>query len=170
MDVRSGIAAWLVNNQPQISRGVRRYLPVVQLLVGVFLAFLGYAIGKDHLRLVRTGIRASGTVVNYQAQTFWHSSNDTQTGYMPIVQFHDGNRLVQFRDWLGSRSPGVLGKPVTVLYDPANPSSAMIDRPVWNWIPWAPTLALGVFLILVGFRSVGVRATAGSLNPTRTGN
>jgi hypothetical protein len=24
----------------------------------------------------------------------------------------------------------------------------MIDRPVWNWIPWAPTFAVGFLLLL----------------------
>jgi hypothetical protein len=28
----------------------------------------------------------------------------------------------------------------------------MIDRPVWNWIPWAPTFAVGLFLALVGLK------------------
>ena len=35
-----------------------------------------------------------------------------------------------------------------VLYDPANPAVAMIDRPVWNWIPRAPTFAVGLFMVL----------------------
>jgi hypothetical protein len=39
---------------------------------------------------------------------------------------------------------------VTVLYDPENPSLAMIDQPVWNWIPWAPTSGVGLILLLVG--------------------
>jgi len=39
-----------------------------------------------------------------------------------------------------------------VLYDPEKPSLAMIDRPVWNWIPWAPTLGVGLFLVFVGIR------------------
>jgi len=26
-----------------------------------------------------------------------------------------------------------------VLTLPGNPARAMIDRPVWNWIPWAPS-------------------------------
>jgi hypothetical protein len=41
---------------------------------------------------------------------------------------------------------------VIVLYDPTNPSVAMIDRPVWNWIPWAPTFAVGLFLALAAIK------------------
>ncbi len=47
----------------------------------------------------------------------------------------------------------VLNVRVTVLYDSANPTSAMIDRPVMNWIPWAPTFAVGLFLILVAIKA-----------------
>jgi hypothetical protein len=41
---------------------------------------------------------------------------------------------------------------VTVLYDPANPTLAMIDRPVYNWIPWGPTFAVGLFLVIVAIK------------------
>lgn len=37
---------------------------------------------------------------------------------------------------------------VLVLYDLANPTETMIDHAVWHWMPWAPTLCAGVFLIL----------------------
>jgi hypothetical protein len=152
------------DNQAEISRQVRRYLPVAQLLTGVFLVFLGYAIGKDHLHLLRQGARAPGRIVDYKRETFRNSArSSTSTGFMPIVQFRDGDRLIQFKDWLGSGSVGFLGKPVTVLYDPTNPSAAMIDRPVWNWIPWGPTLAIGIFLICVG-----LLATAKSLKQAQT--
>jgi uncharacterized protein (DUF983 family) len=41
---------------------------------------------------------------------------------------------------------------VIVLYDPARPSDAMIDRPVWNWLPWAPIAAVGCVLMLVAIK------------------
>jgi hypothetical protein len=30
----------------------------------------------------------------------------------------------------------------------------MIDRPFWNWIPWAPALAMGAFLALVSLKGL----------------
>jgi hypothetical protein len=79
---------------------------------------------------------------------------------MPSVEFQAGDRFVQFQDWLGAKIAGTAKVSVIVLYDPVNPSVAMIDRPVWNWIPWAPTFAVGVFLVLVAvrgaFRSLSV--------------
>jgi hypothetical protein len=71
---------------------------------------------------------------------------------MPIVEFQAGDRVVQFQDWLGAKIAGTRNVSVIVLYDPVNPSVAMIDRPVWNWIPCAPNFAVGVFLILVAIR------------------
>ena len=70
--------------------------------------------------------------------------------------------MIQFKDWMGTNA-AVLNVRVTVLYDPANPSSAMIDRPVWNWIPWAPAFAVGLFLMLVAIKAW--LASASKLGP-----
>src|SRR6266566_3817438 len=72
----------------------------------------------------------------------------SSTGYMPIVEFHTNDRFVHFQDWLGNSIAGSKNVPAIVLYDPANPAVAMIDRPVWNWIPWAPIFAVGLLLVL----------------------
>lgn len=71
---------------------------------------------------------------------------------MPIVEFQAGDRVVQFQDWLGTKIAGNINVSVIVLYDPVNPSVAMIDRPVWNWIPWTPIFVVGVFLVLVAIK------------------
>ena len=70
---------------------------------------------------------------------------------LPIVKFRAGDEVVQFKDWMGAKAE-VLNVRVRVLYDPANPYVAMIDRPVWNWIPWAPTFGVGLFLVLVAIK------------------
>jgi hypothetical protein len=72
--------------------------------------------------------------------------------FMPIVEFQAGDRIVRFEDWKGSSLAGSLRDRVTVLYDPARPSVAMIDRPAWNWLPWAPIAAVGLFLTLVAIK------------------
>ena len=73
---------------------------------------------------------------------------------------------------MGSPSMGSLPDRVTVLYDPARPSDAMIDRPVWNWLPWAPIGAVGLFLALVAVKgwlghrvSLGASASSARLSP-----
>jgi Protein of unknown function (DUF3592) len=144
------LAAWMANNRAK----VQRYTYVVQILTGLFLLLLGYVIGKDHFNLIRQGVRAPGVVVVYKAESFRDSRNFSSTGYMSIVQFQAGERVIRFKDWLGSSVAGPSGRPVSVLYDPSNPTIAMIDRPVLNWIPWAPTMGVGLFLLLVGLRGL----------------
>jgi hypothetical protein len=133
-----------------------RYIFIFQAIAGLFLIGLAYFMGAAHFQLIRAGIRAPGKIVGYQQQYFKSSSGSTSsttTGYMPIVEFQAGDRFIQFQDWLGTSVGGSTNVPVIVLYDPVNPSVAMIDRPVWNWIPWAPTFAVGLFLVLVAVRS-----------------
>ena len=144
------LVSWMLNNKEKVLRCQR----VAQVVVGVFLLLLGYFIGKDHLTLVRKGARASGIVVDYKAEDFRDSRNFTSTGYMPVVQFQAGDHVIQFKDWMGSRIAGPLRRQVPVLYDAANPSVAMIDRAVMNWIPWAPMIALGLFLFFAGVRGL----------------
>jgi len=129
-----------------------RYAWILQLLTGLFLLGLSYHIGKEHFHLLREGQRAPGRIIGYQQKNFRGSSGSSSTAFMPIVEFHTNDRFIQFQDWMGSNSTGARNESVMVLYDPANPSVAMIDRPVWNWIPWAPTFAVGLFLVLVGIK------------------
>jgi hypothetical protein len=141
-----------------------RYIWILQLLVGASLLFLGYAMGHGHFRLIREGVRAPGRVVAHQQESFMTStgtSSRTTTAFMPIVEFRAGGRILRFKDWLGSASIGSLPDRVTVLYDPANPAVAMIDRPVMNWIPWAPIGGVGLFLVIVAIKGIkgSVRAS-----------
>ncbi len=119
---------------------ILRYAWILQLFGGLLFLGLSHLMGHEHLHLIRQGVRAPGTVVGYKEQSFRHSSGFFSTGYMPVVEFHANDRLIHFQDWMGSNSAGARNVPVIVLYDPANPSVAMIDRPVWNWLPWAPHL------------------------------
>lgn len=136
-----------------------RYAFLLQLPVGLIFMALFYPMGKVHFDLIRKGLRAPGKIVDYKEEYFKSTSGSSSTSFMPIVEFRAGDRVIRFEDWMGSNSTGGMSGPVTVLYSPADPSVAMIDRPVWNWIPWAPTFVLGLFLVLVAikgaFRSLG---------------
>jgi len=149
----SDLVKWIVSNRAK----VLRYTYFLQLLVGVFLILLGYHTGRLHFRLIREGVRTAGKIVDYQQTHFRDGqaySGDFTLAFMPIVEFKARDRVVRFADWLGSSSAGELNKTVTVLYQPGDPSAAMIDRPVWNWLPWAPMFALGLFLTLVGMKNL----------------
>jgi hypothetical protein len=138
----------LVNNRAKILH----YAWILQMFGGVLLLSLGYFLGHGHFHLLREGVRAPGRIIGYKQERFQSSSSSGHTAYMPLVEFRVSDRIVQFKDWMGSSSSGTLYTSVIVLYDPANPTDAMIDRPVWNWMPWAPTFAVGLLLFLGSIR------------------
>ena len=134
-----------------------RYGFILQILVGVLLCGLGYFMGSAHLRLILKGERAQGRIVDYKQRNFTVSRSSqiasTSTGYMPVVEYRAmGDKRIRFEDWLGKSSTGMLNESVPVLYETTDPSVAMIDRPVWNWMPWAPIIAVGLFLVFDGIR------------------
>jgi hypothetical protein len=139
------LVSWMNANREKIFR----YAWIPQLFGALVFLGLGYFMGHAHFHLIRQGVRAPGRIVGYKQESFRRTSSNTSstsTGYMPIVEFHINDRFVQFEDWLGTGIAGSKNIPVIVLYDPAHPTQAMIDRPVWNWIPWAPTFAVGFLL------------------------
>jgi Protein of unknown function (DUF3592) len=143
------LVARLTSNREKILR----YAWIPQMLAGLLFLGLGYYMGHTHFHLIREGVRAPGRIVGYKQEAFRRSSGSSSTGYMPVVEFHTSDRFVQFKDWLGTSIQGSSNVSVMVLYDPANPSVAMIDRPLWNWFPWGPILAVGVLLLLISVRS-----------------
>ena len=133
-----------------------RYGFILQTVVGMLLCGLGYFMGSMHLRLILEGAKTQGRIVDYQQRPFRITRTNqsfTVAGYMPIVEYRAvGDKKIHFEDWLGNSSMGMLNQSVPVLYDTADPSVAMIDRPVWNWMPWAPILAVGLLLVFDGIR------------------
>jgi hypothetical protein len=141
------LVGWMTANREKIFR----YAWIPQLFAALVFLGLGYFMGHAHFHLIRKGMRAPGRIVSYKQESFRTSSGTSSTttnGYMPIVEFHTNDRFVQFQDWLGTHIAGSTNVAVTVLYDPANPTVAMIDRPVWNWIPWAPIFGVGLLLFV----------------------
>jgi hypothetical protein len=140
------LITWFKNNPQKL----RRYGALLQMLMGLFLIFFGYFAGRAHFHLIREGVRTQGQITGHAPEYFRsRSGNSNDTAYIPSVEFSARDGVIRFRDWMGSSSTGNLHTSVIVLYDPADPAVAMIDRPVWNWIPWAPCFAVGVFLVLV---------------------
>jgi len=151
---------FLKNNRPKILR----YVFVLQVLVGVFLLFMADHMGRTNFHLIRVGVRAPGRVVGNEQRNFGSSvghSGMVTTAFMPIVEFSANGQKIRFTDWLGSSSTGSFPDRVTVLYDAAAPSVAIIDRPLMNWLPWAPIGAVGCFLCLVGLKGLLVNPQSG---------
>ena len=135
---------------------VFRFMRYLQVGVGLILLALGWYMGKTQIHLIHEGTRTQGLIVDYEKHynRGRRSSAIRSVSYMPVVEYNLGDRATRFKDWLGKSLPGALNFPVGVLYDAANPAIAMIDRPVWNWLPWGPIMALGAFLLLAGIASL----------------
>ncbi len=144
----SDLVQWMTGNRAK----VLRYTYFLQVFVGVFLMLFAYYTGRVHFDLIRKGVRTTGRIIDYKEEYFGRSNSTS--AFMPIVEFKARDRVIRFKDWIGSNSTGELNNTVTILYDPGDPSAAMIDRPLWNWLPWAPIFALGVFLTLVGSKNL----------------
>jgi hypothetical protein len=135
----------------------RRIGSSVQLFVGIFLLVFGYWIGRDHCRLLFFGVKTHGKLVGYQQQDFPNSGGvHWNSASMPVIEFEVQQRTVRFRDWVGSNFRTPMGGLVGIFYDPERPSNAMIDRPVMNWIPWAPVTAVGTILLISEMRQIFV--------------
>jgi hypothetical protein len=146
-------AARVVQSGNHVLRG--RYLWEAVLAV-IFLA-LGYAFGGaryGHFAL--EGASTTGTVVAYETTHRKSRSRDrsrmTRTVYMPVVDFRANGRTIRFRNWSGDEIAPTSGATVRVLYDPDDPSLAMIDQPR-NLLPWSPFAAVGAFMAVVAVRS-----------------
>jgi hypothetical protein len=101
-----------------------------------------------HTHLLFKGVTTRGTIVDFRVVHFRQTSGSVTahgtTIYEPIVEFTVGDRIVRFQEFKGSNNRVGLGWSVPVLYDPADPSFAMIDRGFWNWLPWAPCFLIGL--------------------------
>ena len=139
------------------------YLRFVQFVVGVGLLGLGYHMGEMPMRLIASGERGTGTIVGYTERFFQTQSaggtSRSSSSFMPVVQFDYGPSQARFEDWKGSSSKGGLNRRVPIIFDPHDSKAAMIDRPVWNWLPRSPVMVVGAFLVIVC--AVGQRKAPG---------
>jgi len=144
----------LVKQAVANGEAIRRYAPLIQAALGVALIGLGAAVGHEHLHLILDGERTTGRIVGAEQRDFSDHTRQSLSniGYMPVVEFQVGDRTVRFTNWMGSRHRPVNGTTVTVFYAADDPARAMIDRAGLNWIPWAPLLAVGVFLVVVALK------------------
>ncbi|HKW34092.1 MAG TPA: DUF3592 domain-containing protein [Candidatus Acidoferrum sp.] len=146
---------WMLANREKIFR----YYFIPQALAAFLFLTFSYATGKVHAHLLLHGVRTNGTIVSLKPVQMQTRSRDGSSGlsetiYEPAVEFRAGERLVRFQEWKGQASNAGLGWSVPVIYDPADPSFAMIDRSYWNWLPWAPCFAIGLILALASIKGL----------------
>jgi hypothetical protein len=67
------VAAWMTANKAKILR----YAYIPQALAALVFLLLGYFMGHAHFHLIRDGIRAPGTVVDYKQESSIPERTDT---------------------------------------------------------------------------------------------
>lgn len=152
MPFQQNVVAWRLTNCER----VRRYAFIPQLFAAFLFLGFAYWTGKDHSHLLFKGSHTQGEVVGFKPVVIRSSRSDSfsRTANMPIIQFRAGDHITQFQEWKSSRFDPALHAQVPVLYDPAAPSVAMMDRGAINWIPWAPCAAIGLLLALAGLKGL----------------
>jgi hypothetical protein len=141
---------WALANRTKILR----YAFLPQLLVAVALLSVAYFTGKTDVHLLLNGARTRGKIVGFRPRQIRSNGTYGRTVYLAIVEFKARGDNVRFEERKLAARGEAVGWPVAVLYDPNNASVAMIDRPFWKWIPWAPALAIGSFLALVSLKGL----------------
>ena len=148
--------AWLLANREKIFR----YLFIPQFLAAALFLSFAYATGHVHAHLLLKSTGTRGTVVNLKPVQMPHRSSTGSTSwytvYEPLVEFNAGDRVVRFQEWKGSASNTGIGWSVPVIYDPADPSFAMLDRGPSNWLPWAPCFLIGLIVALASIKGLFV--------------
>ena len=147
---------WAAKNRTKIYN----FECILHAFVGFFLVFLSYQIGHKHINLLQNGVKAWGIVVDYKQEAFVTNSGfsntvkDHKNIFVRIIEFKVGDRLMRFRDWIGSESNYSSQVSVPIIYNPSDPSIALIDRPIINWLLWAPICLIGLFLMLVSVKNL----------------
>ena len=160
--------AWLLANRERISR----YIFIPQLLAAAIFLSFAYGTGKVHARLLFRSARTQGTIVSFKPALISHRSrsgtSSYSTIYEPLIEFTVNDRVFRIQEWKGSQSRVRLGWSVPVIYDPVDPSVAMLDRGPSNWLPWAPCFAIGLVVGLASLKGLFVLIFAPPSSPVFT--
>jgi hypothetical protein len=120
----------------KVSKGVNR-LQIGCVVIAANLFFMGFCLwgayaGYASWQLQTGGKTATGMVVQLNEQSDGEGGCCT---YVPVVEFDAGGQVYSFEGSTASYPPAYeLGERVPVLYDPANPQTAQIDKWSERWL------------------------------------
>ncbi len=147
----------LINQLTANREKILRYVFVFQFLAALPFLLFAYSTGRVHARLSLKGAATTGTVVASVPVQFASGSNPAssrRTSYEAVVVFLVGEDQFRFQEWKATRAAPSLGARVPVIFDPADPDIAMVDRGYLNYLPWAPCAVIGGFLAMVAFKGL----------------
>src|SRR5215831_14587399 len=125
---------WLTENRERIFR----YAFLLPFVAAIPFLWFGYVTGNVHARLLLDGKATTGTIVAGVPVHFSSRSGSVSTAYESVVIFTVGTDEFRFQEWKARKLPPAIGAKVPVLFDPADPEMAMVDRGYLNYLPWAP--------------------------------
>jgi hypothetical protein len=101
--------------------------------------------------LLKSGVRAQGTVVGAEQDTSQGHDHTTFTYYHPVVRFTTADgRIIEFTSAVGYQRGPDIGGAVPVRYRPDDPEQAEIDRASMWMLPAAFGLVGGLGLLVAG--------------------
>lgn len=121
--------------------------------VGLFAVAVMLLLLRRPLRLLRAGGKATGEVTGNSEEVHAGSKGPARTYFFPQIAYTTAKgERVTFKSASGGARPLPVGTPVKLVYDPAQPSDAMVSSPVAMWlfpilvlVFGSPFLALGVW-------------------------
>ncbi|HEY8192078.1 MAG TPA: DUF3592 domain-containing protein [Alphaproteobacteria bacterium] len=126
------------------------HAPVLSLIGVIFIGVSLY-MGQGMYVFMNDAVAAKGIVIRMENQ---RSGSDGSSYYPHVAFIPQGGSRIDFRDKLGTSPPAYKkGDHVDVLYDPAEPRHAMIDRGIWNWGMPGIFGGIGVALLLTAWKA-----------------
>ena len=131
---------------------IRRGVTAVSLLFGLALLLGGGYFLERQREFIAKSVAAEGRVIENE-RIQWTNNNgrgSSRSSYRAIVSFTDRNgQTFTCRDKIGMNPPSFsVGQNVTILYEPQNPQTAMIDRGAKNYLIPGIAFGLGALITL----------------------
>ncbi|MEL7446060.1 MAG: DUF3592 domain-containing protein [Pseudomonadota bacterium] len=133
---------------------------IVFAVFGLLFAGIGFWLYSQDQELAETGLRANGTVIELDRYT----DGDGDTMYRPLIEFRDADGTIQqVQSKVSSSSPSFArGEQVSVIYDPGDPSGAIIDTFMQRFFLPLIFGGMGVFFAVIGIGLVIYRTIGGN--------
>jgi uncharacterized protein DUF3592 len=126
--------------------------------VGVGMLAGSFFIFSNTRGFIAGASEAEGTVIALDRSRS-SSGSGSSTMYRPVVEFTSGTgKRIEFTSSVGTSPPSHrVGEPVTVLYNPADPSSARIKSFFQLWFGFLIVFFLGLVFTAIGLGIILVR-------------
>lgn len=112
-------------------------------LLAVAWAVLAY---RSARRFLSTAVATNGTIQSLRAERI-----DRTTVYFPVISFTTASGNTVTAESKSSRTGGYrVGQPISILYDPRNPTNLEINAAWSRWFFVAVAIAFAVVLFAIG--------------------